>query len=65
VQKLSEVQEKMQVQINALRLENKKMRDRIEILETQMRTLVERLAEERSKAGRLSEVLLVNGIRED
>jgi cell division protein FtsB len=55
----------MQVQINALRLENKKMRDRIEILETQMRTLVERLAEERSKAGRLSEVLLVNGIRED
>jgi hypothetical protein len=41
------------------------MRDRIELLEMQMRTLVERLAEERSKAGRLSEVLAVSGIRED
>jgi HAMP domain-containing protein len=55
----------MQVQLNAIRLENRKMKDRIEILEAQVRRLVDSLERERRENRRLSEVLLVNGIRED
>jgi len=65
VQNVTEVEAKLQIQVNAIRLENRKIKDRIEILEAQVRRLVDSLERERRENRRLSEVLLLNGVRED
>jgi cell division protein FtsB len=65
VQNVTEVEAKLQVQLNGLRMDTRKLKDRIEILEAQVRRLVDSLERERRENRRLSEVLLLNGIRED
>lgn len=65
MQNVTEVEAKLQIQVNAIRLENRKIKDRIEILEAQVRRLVDSLERERRENRRLSEVLLLNGVRED
>jgi len=65
VQNVTEVEAKLQVQLNGLRMDTRKLKERIEVLEAQVRRLVDSLERERRENRRLSEVLLVNGIRED
>jgi len=65
VQNVTEVEAKLQIQVNGLRMDTRKLKDRIEILEAQVRRLVDSLERERRENRRLSEVLLLNGIRED
>ena len=65
MQNVTEVEAKLQVQLNGLRMDTRKLKERIEVLEAQVRRLVDSLERERRENRRLSEVLLVNGIRED
>lgn len=65
MQNVTEVEAKLQIQVNGLRMDTRKLKDRIEILEAQVRRLVDSLERERRENRRLSEVLLVNGVRED
>ncbi|NBW19150.1 MAG: hypothetical protein EBR82_65355 [Caulobacteraceae bacterium] len=65
MQNVTEVEAKLQIQVNGLRMDTRKLKDRIEILEAQVRRLVDSLERERRENRRLSEVLLLNGIRED
>jgi len=65
VQNVTEVEAKLQVQLNGLRMDTRKLKERIEILEAQVRRLVDSLERERRENRRLSEVLLLNGVRED
>ena len=65
VQNVTEVEAKMQIQVNGLRMDTRKLKERIEVLEAQVRRLVDSLERERRENRRLSEVLLVNGVREE
>jgi len=65
VQNVTEVEAKLQIQVNGLRMDTRKLKDRIEILEAQVRRLVDSLERERRENRRLSEVLLLNGVREE